>query len=201
MKSDRSRLAVCRSDRADRRGLFASCFAVRDGPTVADAILDRIIHYAYGIGSLRPFTLVIACYARKETRIAWTSIEQIANEVNLDRRNVQGAIRRLEAKGVLKRLRGDGRLPMSHAGHCSEYKISFEPPAGATNSVDDAVSDVIGVGSRGAFCSIGRVLETWVSKRPKPDPSRRNSSGSRQAFTAGEQPFPKRAARRDEGAR
>ncbi|HEY3616098.1 MAG TPA: hypothetical protein VGK96_04750, partial [Candidatus Sulfotelmatobacter sp.] len=33
--------------------------------------------------------LVIACYARKETRIAQRTIVQIAEEVNLDRRNVQ----------------------------------------------------------------------------------------------------------------
>jgi hypothetical protein len=45
MKSDRSRLAVCRSDRADRLGLFASCFAdpIRHHETlpVADRLLVR----------------------------------------------------------------------------------------------------------------------------------------------------------------
>lgn len=76
--------------------------------------------------------LVIACHARKETRIAQLSIETIADEVNLDRRNVQRAIRQLEVKGVLKRLLGGGR------GRSSEYQIIFKRAADATNSVNDA---------------------------------------------------------------
>jgi hypothetical protein len=60
----------------------------------------------------------------------------IADEANLDRRTVQRAIRRLEAKGVLKRLPGGGR------GRSSEYQIIFEPAADTTNSGNDAaVSD------------------------------------------------------------
>jgi hypothetical protein len=50
-------------------------------------------------GELRVL-LVIACHARKETRTARPSIETIADEANLDRRTVQRAMRRLEAKGV-----------------------------------------------------------------------------------------------------
>jgi hypothetical protein len=90
--------------------------------------------------------LVIACHARSDTRIAYRSIEQIANETNLDRRNVQRAIRRLEAKGVLKQLRGGGRCRGSHAGRSSEYQIIFAPPADPTSSVDGAaVSDAGGM--------------------------------------------------------
>jgi hypothetical protein len=84
--------------------------------------------------------LVIACHARKETRIARRSIEQIADEVNLDRRNVQRAIRRLEARGVLKQLPGGGRLRGSRTGRSSEYQIIFTQAADATNSVDDAAA-------------------------------------------------------------
>ena len=76
--------------------------------------------------------LVIACHARKETRIAQLSIERIADEVDLDRRNVQRAIRQLEVKGVLKRLLGGGRA------RSSEYQIIFKRAADATNSVNDA---------------------------------------------------------------
>jgi DNA-binding MarR family transcriptional regulator len=59
--------------------------------------------------------LVIASHAGKasreprpdggiETRIARIGTERIADEANLDRRNVQRAIRQLEAKGILERL-------------------------------------------------------------------------------------------------
>jgi DNA-binding MarR family transcriptional regulator len=91
--------------------------------------------------------IVIASHARKprseprpdgviETRIARVSIERIADEANLDRRNVHRAIRQLEARGILERLRGGGR------GRSSEYRVIFKRAADATNSVDDdAVSD------------------------------------------------------------
>ena len=78
--------------------------------------------------------LVIACYARKETRIAQRTIVQIAEEVNLDRRNVQRAIRRLEARGIVKRLLGGGRVRGSRAGRSSEYQIILTRPADTTNS-------------------------------------------------------------------
>jgi hypothetical protein len=61
--------------------------------------------------------------------------------VNLDRRSVQRAIRRWEARGVLKKLRGGGRLRGSRAGRSSEYQIIFRLPAEATNSVDHAAAD------------------------------------------------------------
>jgi len=91
--------------------------------------------------------LVIASHARKasreprpdgviETTIARIGIERIADEANLDRRNVQRAIRQLEAKGILERRHGGGR------GRSSEYEVIFKRAADAINSVDDdAVSD------------------------------------------------------------
>ena len=86
--------------------------------------------------------LVIACHARKETRIAQRTIVQIAEEVNLDRRNVQRAIRRLEARGIVKRLLGGGRVRGSRAGRSSEYQIILTRPADVTNSGNgDAVSN------------------------------------------------------------
>jgi DNA-binding Lrp family transcriptional regulator len=92
--------------------------------------------------------LVIACHARKGTRIAQISIEQIAGEVKLDRRNVQRAIRRLDARGVLKKLRGGGRLRGSQRGHASEYEIIFTPRADAKKSVGDtAASDADNTGN------------------------------------------------------
>jgi DNA-binding MarR family transcriptional regulator len=86
--------------------------------------------------------LVIACHAGKasreprphgviETRIAQIGSERIADEANLDRRNVQRVIRQLEAKGILEGLHGGGR------GRTSEYRIIFKQAAYATNSVDD----------------------------------------------------------------
>jgi len=91
--------------------------------------------------------LVIASHARKasreprpdgviETTIARIGIERIADEANLDRRNVQRAIRQLEAKGILERRHGGGR------GRSNEYQVIFKRAADAINSVDDdAVSD------------------------------------------------------------
>ena len=91
--------------------------------------------------------LVIASHARKasreprphgviETRIAQIGSERIADEANLDRRNVQRAIRQLEAKGILERRHGGGR------GRSNEYQVIFKRAADAINSVDDdAVSD------------------------------------------------------------
>ena len=90
--------------------------------------------------------LVIACHARKETRVARPSIETIADEANLDRRTVQRAISQLEAKGVLKRLPGGGR------GRSSEYQIIFEPAADTANSGNDAaVSDAGDTANSGVF--------------------------------------------------
>lgn len=82
--------------------------------------------------------LDIACHARKETRITPPrSIEQISDELNLDRRTVQRAVRHLEAECVLRLRNGGGR------GRASAYQIIFEPPAAAANSGNDtAVSDV-----------------------------------------------------------
>ena len=89
---------------------------------------------------------VIACHARKETRVARPSIEAIAKEANLDRRTVQRAIRQLEAKGVLKWVRGGGH------GRSSEYQIIFEPAADTANSGNDAaVSDVGDTANSGVF--------------------------------------------------
>jgi hypothetical protein len=69
-------------------------------------------------------------------QIFLASIERTADEANLDRRNVHRAIRQLEARGILERLRGGGR------GRSSEYRVIFKRAADATNSVDDdAVSD------------------------------------------------------------
>ena len=97
--------------------------------------------------------LVIASHAGKasreprpdgviETRIARLGTERIADEANLDRRNVQRAIRQLEAKGILERLHGGGR------GRSSEYQVIFKRAADATNSVDvDAVSDADDTGN------------------------------------------------------
>jgi hypothetical protein len=88
--------------------------------------------------------LVIACHARKETRIARLSIETIADEVSLDRRTVQRAMRRLEAKRILKPLRGGGR------GRSSEYQIIFEQAVDATNSGNNAaVADADDTGNSG----------------------------------------------------
>jgi hypothetical protein len=97
-------------------------------------------------GSELRVLLVIACHARKETRIARPSIGTIAAEANRDRRTVQRAISQLEAKGVLKRLPGGGR------GRSSEYQIIFEPPADTANSGNDAaVSDAGDTANSGVF--------------------------------------------------
>jgi AraC-like DNA-binding protein len=91
---------------------------------------------------------VIACHARKETRIARPSIETIADEANLDRRTVQRAISQLEAKGVLKRLPGGGR------GRSSEYQIIFELAADTANNNSGnhaAVSDAGDTANSGVF--------------------------------------------------
>jgi DNA-binding MarR family transcriptional regulator len=101
--------------------------------------------------------LVIACHAGKasreprphgviETRIAQIGSERIADEANLDRRNVQRVIRQLEAKGILEGLHGGGR------GRTSEYRIIFKQAAYATNSVDDdAVCDAEDAGNSVVF--------------------------------------------------
>jgi hypothetical protein len=82
--------------------------------------------------------IIIASHARKETRIAVLSIKTIAAEANIDdRRNVQRAIRGLEAKGALKLLRVGGQ------GRSNEYQIVFKAPeAEAANGVSgDVVSE------------------------------------------------------------
>jgi hypothetical protein len=101
---------------------------------------------------------VIACHARKETRIARPSIETIADEANLDRRTVQRAIRQLEAKGVLKRLPGGGRR------RSTEYQIIFEPAADTANSGNDAaVSEAGGSAISGVLVSQTAALSSLNS--------------------------------------
>jgi DNA-binding MarR family transcriptional regulator len=120
--------------------------------------------------------LVIASHAGKtsreprpdgviETRIARLGTERIADEANLDRRNVQRAIRQLEAKGILERLHGGGR------GRSSEYQVIFKQAADATNSVDDdAVSDADDTGNSvvlgqetASFSDLNSVTDNAVS--------------------------------------
>jgi hypothetical protein len=111
-------------------------------------IIPRWVNGLDLAGSQFKVLSVIACHARKETRIARPSIETIADEANLDRRTVQRAIRRLEAKGVLKRLPGGGR------GRSSEYQIIFEPAADtAKNNSGNhaAVSDAGDTANSGVF--------------------------------------------------
>lgn len=79
-------------------------------------------------GSVRTLLLVLAGYTDPQDGFAYPSIATLCRDLNLDRSNVQRAIRRAIVLGELRVERGTGR------GHFSRYYVLCELPERAAIS-------------------------------------------------------------------
>jgi hypothetical protein len=108
---------------------------------------------------------IIAGHAQRKSRLAKLTIETIGSEGKLDRRHVQRAIRRLQAKGIIIVHGGGGR------GRSSKYEIVFERSENSGN--DAAVSAEETAAQSAAVCD----QETAANSTPKQRPIRPLNSG------------------------